>query len=184
MAVTIVFETHSISVDNERGVASGWTDGPLSERGRAFARELGDRRRDDGLRAVFSSDLRRSRETVELAFAGEQVPVLLDWRLRECDYGDLDGGPAGQHVRDRRLHIDQRYPNGESWREAVERVRRFLSDLPSRWDGDRVLVVGHVATRWALDHYLDGVQVEELAASDFEWKEGWEYRLDATTAPG
>jgi hypothetical protein len=29
MAVDLIFETHSISVDNERGVATGWLDGEL-----------------------------------------------------------------------------------------------------------------------------------------------------------
>ncbi|MGH3547500.1 MAG: histidine phosphatase family protein [Pseudonocardiaceae bacterium] len=47
------------------------------------------------------------------------------------------------------------YPGGESWAQAVLRVRGFLYDLPSRWEGQRILVIGHVATRWALDHYAN-----------------------------
>src|ERR1700693_4145635 len=42
VSITIVYETHSTSVDNERGVAPGWLPGRLSERGRAQARELGE----------------------------------------------------------------------------------------------------------------------------------------------
>jgi hypothetical protein len=41
----------------------------------------------------------------------------------------------------------------------------------------RVLVVGHVATRWGLDHVIGGAAVEDLAVADFAWQEGWEYRL-------
>ncbi|MBA2359285.1 MAG: histidine phosphatase family protein, partial [Actinobacteria bacterium] len=63
MSVEIVFETHSISTDNERGIATGWLPGLLSERGRTLAAELGERRRDDGIAAVFTSDLRRAVET-------------------------------------------------------------------------------------------------------------------------
>jgi broad specificity phosphatase PhoE len=55
MPIEIVFETHSISVDNERGIATGWLPGRLSERGRRLAGELGARRRDTGLAAPFSS---------------------------------------------------------------------------------------------------------------------------------
>jgi 2,3-bisphosphoglycerate-dependent phosphoglycerate mutase len=33
MSVQIVFETHSISTDNERGIATGWLPGRLSEAG-------------------------------------------------------------------------------------------------------------------------------------------------------
>jgi alpha-ribazole phosphatase/probable phosphoglycerate mutase len=46
-----------------------------------------------------------------------------------------------------------------------------------------VLVIGHVATRWAMDHYLAGVALEALAVSDFDWQAGWEYTLE-TSARG
>lgn len=172
-----MFETHSISEDNEAGIASGWNPSRLSERGRELARELGYRRRHDGLAAVFSSDLRRARETAEIAFASEPTPILLDWRLRECDYGTLNGRSADTHVRERSHYIDTPYPNGESWRQAVARVRRALDDVPMRWDGARILVIGHVATRWALDHHLNDIPLETLAMEDFAWQEGWEYCL-------
>jgi 2,3-bisphosphoglycerate-dependent phosphoglycerate mutase len=83
VAIEIVYETHSTTVDNEQGRATGWLPGELSARGRAEACELGDRRRTDGLAAVFSSDLGRAVETVSIAFGGGDVPVLYDWRLRE-----------------------------------------------------------------------------------------------------
>ena len=47
MAIELVFETHSTTVDNEEGRATGWQPGRLSEQGRAQARQLGQRRRRD-----------------------------------------------------------------------------------------------------------------------------------------
>jgi alpha-ribazole phosphatase/probable phosphoglycerate mutase len=41
-----------------------------------------------------------------------------------------------------------------------------------------VLLIGHVATRWALDHLLNGVPLQRLATEEFGWREGWEYLLD------
>jgi len=61
--------------------------------------------------------------------------------------------------------------------KAVERVGLFLRDIPLRWQGQRLLLVGHVATRFALDHILDGVPLERLVTEDFAWRKGWEYRL-------
>jgi 2,3-bisphosphoglycerate-dependent phosphoglycerate mutase len=180
--IQVVFETHSISEDNEREVASGWSHSRLSPRGRELARELGQRRRRDGIDAVFSSDLRRAAETAEIAFAETAIPVLLDWRLRECDYGELNARPAAEHAGNRARFLDEPYPGGESWRQAVARVDGFVEDLSSRWSGKRVLVIGHVATRWGLDHRLAGVTLEELVAADFGWREGWEYSLEPTTA--
>ena len=174
--IEIVFETHSISEDNEQGIATGWNQGKLSERGRALARDLGERRKNDGLAAVFASDLRRAVETALIAFEGTGIPILLDWRLRECDYGTRNGTAAPALHTDRPRYLDEPHPGGESWREAVARVGRFLEDLPLRWDGRRVLVIGHRATHWALEHYVNRVPLEELMVSAFTWREGWEYR--------
>lgn len=177
MGVDVVFETHSTTVDNERGYATGWLPGALSEEGRMQARLLGRRRSRDGIAAVFSSDLGRAAQTTSIAFADVSVPVLLDWRLRECDYGALNGMRAAELHARRVDHLDEPYPGGESWRQAVTRVGRFLTDLPLRWEGRRVLVIGHVATRWALDHLVDGTPLECLAGEDFRWQEGWECRV-------
>lgn len=177
VVIQLVFETHSISEDNERAVASGWCHSRLSARGRQLARELGRRRREDGIHVVFSSDLRRAVETAEIAFADAPVPILLDWRLRECDYGQRNAGPSADHLRSRARFVDDPYPGGESWRQAVARVGHFLDDLPSPWEGKRVLVIGHVATRWGLEHHLGGVPLEELVRAGFVWREGWEYAL-------
>jgi len=38
-------------------------------------------------------------------------------------------------------------------------------------------VIGHVATRWGLDHFIGGVLLEDLMDQDFAWQEGWQYRL-------
>ena len=177
MGTQLVFETHSVSEDNEQGIATGWHDGRLSARGRAFATELGERRRQDNIQAVFTSDLGRAVETARIAFGKSSIPILMDWRLRECDYGALNGQPAEDLHRDRQRYLDIPYPAGESWRQAIARVGRFLPDLHLRWEGARVLVIGHVATRWAFEHVLNGVPLEELIATEFRWREGWEYEV-------
>ena len=177
MGISIVFETHSISEDNNRGIATGWHHGRLSQEGRRFATELGNRRRNDGIQAIFPSDLRRAVETVEIALGDTPIPVLHDWRLRECDYGDHNGMPTAEVHRHRRQCLDEPYPRGESWRQAIHRVGCFLNDLPLRWEGGRVLVVGHVATRWAFEYYLNHVALEDLIEADFAWRAGWDYFL-------
>jgi 2,3-bisphosphoglycerate-dependent phosphoglycerate mutase len=180
VATELVFETHCLTEDNEAGIATGWLPGRLSTTGRAGAAALGRRRGSDGLAAVFSSDLGRALETVAIAFADSDVPRLADWRLRECDYGALNGAPAGEVHADRSAYLDDPYPGGESWRGATDRVGRFLDDLALRWAGARVLVIGHVATRLGLERFLAGQDLAELLCAEFVWQEGWEYRLEPT----
>ncbi|HEY5988345.1 MAG TPA: histidine phosphatase family protein [Streptosporangiaceae bacterium] len=177
MAIELVFETHSTTEDNEQGRATGWLPGRLSRQGQAQARQLGRRRMGDGITTVFSSDLARAAQTASAAFGESPIPVLYDWRLRECDYGQRNGMPRAEQHAGRREHLDRPYPGGESWRQAVARVGRFLGDLPLRWNGQRVLVIGHLATRWALDHLIVRVPLEDLIERDFAWQEGWEYRI-------
>ncbi len=145
-SVQIVYETHSTSEDNEQGIATGWLGGTLSARGREQASRLGSRRREDGLDLVIASDLNRAVETARIAFEDSGVPVTLDWRLRECDYGEMNGMPSAQLDAERRSRIDLPFPGGESWRQAVERVTRVLREIQDGCEGERVLLIGHVAT--------------------------------------
>lgn len=177
MPIQLVFETHSLSEDNDAGIATGWRDGKLSERGRILAAELGERRRYDNIKAVFVSDLGRAVETARIAFGQTAIPVFYDWRLRECNYGMLNGQKAEELHRERWHFLDAPYPSGESWRQAITRVERFLPDLFLQWEGARVLVIGHVATRWAFDYAINGVPLEDSIMAPFDWREGWEYQL-------
>jgi broad specificity phosphatase PhoE len=179
MSVHVVFETHATSEDNEAAIATGWLPGRLSAVGREQARELGERRRDDGLAVVFTSDLARAVETAEIAFAASGIPVVADPRLRECDYGELNGTP--EPIHDRAGHIDVPYPGGESWRQAVERVVSSLEVLCTERDGERVLVIGHSATRLALEVAANGRALEDLVGAPFSWQPGWDYVLGATS---
>jgi 2,3-bisphosphoglycerate-dependent phosphoglycerate mutase len=175
--IEIVYETHATSVHNERGVGTGWLQGELSERGTHEAEELGRRRRSDRISAVYTSDLRRAVETAEVAFGGSGIPVHRDWRLRECNYGDLNGEPLARFAGEPLRRITEPYPGGESYRQVVERVQQFLDDLPSELESGRIVVIGHAATRWALEHLLTGAPLEELVAAPFQWQPGWEYVL-------
>jgi broad specificity phosphatase PhoE len=185
VTIEIVFETHAISADNEAGIATGWLDGQLSEEGRRLARRLFERRRGEWIDTVYASDLGRAIETAELAFGDSGIPIRRDARLRECNYGSLNGSPVFEVERERIKRIYEPFPGGESYRQTVERVRSFLGDVALEHGSGRIVVIGHSATRWALDHLLKGVPLEELVGAPFEWQEGWRYELtgDAESTP-
>jgi broad specificity phosphatase PhoE len=179
MAVEIVYATHSLTEDNEQGIATGWLPGRLSEQGRRFATELGARHRDTGLAAVFTSDLRRAVETAQIAFADTAVLIHQDARLRECNYGELNGCPVIVLAAERARHIDDPFPGGQSYRQVIQTTSDFLDDLATDWDGQRVLVIAHSANKWALDCLLTGATIEDLINAPFGWREGWHYTLPA-----
>lgn len=181
MTVEIVYETHAITEDNENGIATGWLPGRLSDRGRVVAVELGERRRDDGLAAVFTSDLDRAVETARIAFAGVEIPVFQDPRLRECDYGELNGRRIAEFPVPRSQFVDRPFPGGQSYGQVVEATRGFLSDIAETWEGKRVLVIAHSANRFALQALLGGARIEDLTDAPFTWQPGWEFTFSAAS---
>jgi alpha-ribazole phosphatase/probable phosphoglycerate mutase len=177
MATELVFETHSTTTDNESGIATGWLPGELSAKGLEQARHLGDRYRTSDLAAVFVSDLARAVQTAEIAFAGCGIPIHRDVRLRECNYGALNGQPVTRLAAIRREHIDTPFPSGQSYQQVVDQTRDFLRDVSTGWDDRTVLVIAHSANKWALDCLLQGRRLEDLVDAPFGWQEGWHYTL-------
>ncbi len=126
---------------------------------------------------MFVSDLRRAVETAEIAFGGSGIRIHRDARLRECNYGALNGMPVDQLAGERARHIDEPFPGGQSYRQVVDQTRDFLRDLAAGWDARRVVVIAHSANRWALDCLLNGRPLEDAVDAPFAWQPGWRYRL-------
>ncbi|MFJ6851943.1 histidine phosphatase family protein [Streptomyces sp. NPDC091271] len=179
MAVEIVYETHATTTDNEAGIATGWLPGRLSDLGCRQARELGERRPGEGFAAVFASDLHRAVQTARIAFPDGRPPIRQDIRLRECNYGELNGHPLSLIAAQRAQHIDEPFPGGQSYRQVATATRAFLHDIATKWDGGRILVIAHSANRWALEHLLAGTPLDELLQAPPAWRPGWRYTLPA-----
>lgn len=173
-SVIIWFESHATSLDNERGLASGHIDAELSDLGRRQAEELGRRHSESPLLTVYTSDLKRSVQTAEIAFDGRSLPVIPDARLRECDYGQWSRCPIGQLEASRLRFIDTPFPNGESYRDVVLRVGEFLEDV-AQGEG-QILLIGHRATWYALEHLLKNRDLVDVIASEWRWQPGWLYQ--------
>jgi len=92
----VVFLRHGQSAWNRDRRYTGWTDVGLSSEGREQAQRSGQRFRERGLAfdVAFTSVLRRSRETLELALealGGPPPEIHASWRLNERHYGALQG---------------------------------------------------------------------------------------------
>lgn len=172
----IIFESHSTSVDNEDDLAAGQYDSPLSEVGESQAKALGKRRRGEDFDVIFCSDLQRSYRTAEIAF-GHKFIIIQDSRLRECDYGKWNHDEKQFVEKAKPLRIDTPYPNGESWTWAVNRMVDFLKELETS-DYENVLIIGHRATQYGLEHYINNVPIREAVLASWAYQPGWEYQLD------
>ena len=126
---------------------------------------------------MVASDLNRAVETARIAFDGSGIPVTLDWRLRECDYGSMNGMPRARLDTERRRRLDEPFPGGESWRQAVARVAGALDEIARRTVGPAGAADRPCRDPVGARHTLLGMPLETLVDAPFEWREGWEYTL-------
>lgn len=164
----LVLVRHGESTANAEGRLLGRADVPLTEFGwrqaRALAAVLGR------VAQLVSSPLQRAVDTA--SGLGLDLPVQIDERWVEIDYGALDGKPLAEvpvHLWDRwRAEPAYRPPGGESLAEVAERVSAACEQLfahagqAARAAGGDVVVVSHVspikaAVAWALGQGIEAV---------------------------
>lgn len=158
----IVFARHGQTAPNRDGLVLGRADPPLTEEGHRQAALLGAALGGEPVQAIVSSPLVRARQTADVISAACGVPVTVDDRLVEIDWGAWEGRPAGSLAvadvdrwRDSPEHREAHpvAPEGESLHSLARRVELFCAQALDR-EG-LVVAVSHVspikaAAAWAL----------------------------------
>ena len=96
MEFQLVLVRHGYSLGNEKSLFSGWSDVPLTERGRRELRELRQVIRYPRTGRYFSSDLSRCRETFQELYGPHIVLDGLRPEFREICFGSLENRPGTQ----------------------------------------------------------------------------------------
>lgn len=174
--ITLLFEAHSTSYDNEAKLASGFNDVDLSPLGRTQAGEMGQRHAHTRLDAIYTSDLQRAYKTAVIAFGPRHIPLFTDARLRECNYGDFTQKDADLVKAMKPNCVTTPFPNGESFTQVCARMHSFLDELASRHtSGQTVLLIGHRGTQYGIETYLQGKSVTDAVNAPWQWQPGWHY---------
>ena len=150
---------HGQTLQNRAGLLQGRSDFPLNEMGREQARRVGAFFREQGVRfdAVYTSPLRRAVQTAAL-IAGETVPLRVDERLIEMDYGPYEGmdlrAPAPEVLAFFRDFVNVPAPAGMEKLSAVTaRLGAFLEQLRPEAEERDILVSTHaIALKGALEY--------------------------------
>ena len=175
----IIYFVHGTTTDNADKLCSGWKEAMLNEMGREQAINLGNvsRERNDGFDIIFTSDLKRAIDSSNLAFPN--VTKITDRRLRECNYGDLDGKHKSNVIYEN--HIKEPFPNGESLKDVETRMRGFVLYLKNNYSDKTIGIIAHRAPQLALEVISKGITWEEANKNDWrktgDWKPGWEYNI-------
>jgi 2,3-bisphosphoglycerate-dependent phosphoglycerate mutase len=176
----LILVRHGESEANAANIFTGWSDVPLTARGRGEAAEVAARLSAAGVPVdrMFTSALRRAIESaliVRRELGREAILVDENPALNERDYGALTGlnkaetgerYGAEQVARWRRSWADAP-PDGESLRDTAARVLPYYlrSILPAVMRGQSCLVMAHGNSLRALCMALEGLTpagVEQL----------------------
>ena len=185
--VIITYFVHGTTTDNENKIATGWNQGELSELGKTQSIQLKEQVKDEEYDVVFCSDLKRAVDSAKLAFEDREIPIIKDKRLRECNYGELNGADSDKVEAAEMQCITKPYPRGESYKEVQNRIKRFLQFLLEKYPGKHVAIVAHKVPQLALEVLINKKTWQQAIEEDWrkkepkEWRPGWIYILKDDT---
>ena len=147
LSMRLYFIRHGQTEANFTRSHSGWNDVTLTETGREQARRVGDIIKAIGPDKVYCSDLRRTRDTREIAYPemeAELCPII-----REISVGHLAGRAVADciaeygddYVHNRKI-ADYRPYGGENREDLLSRCRSFL-ELVEKTNYERIVAFSH-----------------------------------------
>ncbi len=149
----------------------GQTDIPLNEEGRAMAQKAAEDYKEVNIDICYCSPLNRAAETARLFLQGRDIPIILDDRLKEMNFGECEGSLNYFTDSDSAINVLFKDPanynavkGGESLDEVFARTGELLANeiLPKVKEEKDVLIVGHGAMNSTIICQLRGVDKSHL----------------------
>lgn len=176
MPVTITYFVHGTTLDNLEHKSTGWLPGELSKKGIQQNIDLRAQININQFDIVFCSDLKRAIDSAQYIFENNRK-IIKDSRLRECNYGDLNGQDSSLVKYEE--HINDAFPNGESMIDVENRMRSFCEFILQNYDGKHIAIVAHKAPQLAFQVITEDKTWDYVIEHDWRktksWQPGWNY---------
>ncbi len=146
---------------------------PLTMNGREQAASLAEKLADRKIKRLISSDLLRAAQTAEIVAGRLGLGIEYDPRLREVDYGKLNGMYTIEREEKypdfRKCYADYgaKFPDGESFGEVAERMKAAIRDAAQKYSSRNIALSTHGNAMTVLINVLFGRRIYRLANCDF-----------------
>jgi probable phosphoglycerate mutase len=174
----IYFVRHGQTVWNVENKICGATDSPLTELGIKQAVETGEKMKAMGIKAdkILSSPLSRAKDTAEQISKITGIPMELEPRLFEQNFGKYESTPRnGKEFHEAKKQFLNRYDGGESMFQLAQRIYNLLDELKEK-DGDYILVAHNGIAR-VVNSYFYEMTNDEYASFGIKNCEIVEYKF-------
>ena len=214
----LILLRHGQSVWNKANIFTGWVDVPLSDQGIDEALSAGEELADIEFDCIFMSTLMRAQQTAMLAMSknnthktpirvdhdsdiqdqshiyceqssNNMIPVHVDWRLNERNYGQLQGynkqATAEEYGEEQvklwRRSYDVAPPEGESLEMTSQRTLPCLFERiqPMLERGLTCLVSAHGNSLRSIVQYLDDLSQDEVLQLEISTGVPFYYQFEA-----
>lgn len=129
-------------------------DEPLNSVGVKQAYELAERIKGDSFEIIFTSPLKRAKQTAQIIADKINVPVEQREEINERDFGTMAGksweemiSVVKSNANFKDIDLEQKYDyrpfGGECIDDVKERLLRFIEELKINYSDKKVLVVAH-----------------------------------------
>ncbi len=135
---------------NFQGRFQGWVESPLNDYGRLQIERLANFIRNLGLNGLYSSDIRRAKESAEILSSRLGYPPIFDERLRERSVGhwqgltvpEIHGWYAEEYAEFEKEPDKYQIPGGESLGQVRKRSQACLKEILKKHDGEENITIG------------------------------------------
>ena len=174
----IITVQHTQSVHHTNGMVGSWTDWDLTELGKKQAGHIGKRLKEeltDKNVALYSSDLKRAKQTAEEIAKYLKTEPILRQELRERNLGKCCGKSVQwlqENIECIEKTVDDRlFSDAESIRDVWNRLKPFFDEVIANKD-ENIIIVSHgdLLSVWNL--MFLGLGVESFYEADIRGSVG------------
>ena len=159
---------HGQSEYNAAHLVCGSSDAPLTEKGRDQVAEtalmVGEIHKQHPIDLIIASPLQRALDTgraIQAACPG--VPLIIDERIKEIDFGESEGlSTRDQGFQNRKAQFPYVHGDGESMLRFIHRIYSFLDDIRVRYADKTILLACHNGIARATYSYVNSMTNEEF----------------------
>jgi len=154
---------HGQTIWNAQNKVCGITDVELTEKGREQAKVLASAVSDKNINVIISSPLKRAVETGRIVADACNIPIEIDARLLEQNYGIYEGvDRKDEAFLNNKRNFAYKYPGGESMMQVAYRVYGLIDEIKYKYKGKNVLIISHGGVCRIINTYFSDMTNEEF----------------------